>query len=97
MLGGGADSGPNGNSRGSAAQSSILSTVGARVASEIVSSSVRALHQDSISRLSYKEECRRAVERGEPVPEPPKASFIGKQIGDALENSMNSVTGIFAT
>mmetsp|Transcript_12215 Transcript_12215/g.30886 ORF Transcript_12215/g.30886 Transcript_12215/m.30886 type:complete len:302 (+) Transcript_12215:150-1055(+) len=86
------------NARGNAARGSFLSTagsvVGGLVASEIASSSVRALHQDSIKRLSYKEECRRAVERGEPIPEPPETSFIGSKIGDVLKNSMNSVTNM---
>jgi curved DNA-binding protein CbpA len=66
------------------------SVVGGMVASKAASSSVRALHQDSIKRLSYKEDCRRAVERGEPIPEPPQTSFIGSQIGDVLKNTMSS-------
>jgi len=85
-------------SRGGATRSSALSTAGSMiggfVASEIASSSVRALHQDSINRLTYKEDCRRAVERGEPMPEPPKRSFIGNQIGDVLKSTMNSVTNM---
>ena len=85
-------------SAGGAARNSLLSTagsmVGGLVASEIASSSVRALHQDSINRLNYKQECRRAVERGQPVPEPPKTSFIGNKIGDILKEGMNSVSNI---
>ena len=65
--------------------------VGGLVASEIASSSVRALHQDSINRLNYKEDCREAVERGEPIPDPPQTSFIGAKIGDALKETINSV------
>lgn len=95
MLGGGAERSASGGqhaSRGSSILGSVGSVVGGMVASEIASSSVRALHQDSMKRLSYREECRRAVERGEPPPEPPKASFIGKQIGEALKNTMSSVS-----
>jgi len=72
--------------------SSAGSLVGGLVASEIASSSVRALHNDSINRLNYKEECRRAVERGESVPEPPKTSFIGSKIGDAIKSTINTIT-----
>ena len=97
MMGGGAG-GQQRGSRGSAARSSVLSSagsvVGGFVASEIASSSVRALHQDSIKRLSYKEDCRRAVERGEPIPDPPQTSFIGSQIGDVFKNTMNNVTNM---
>ena len=82
-------------SKGNSARSSILSSagsmVGGFVASEIASSSVRALHQDSIKRLSYKEDCRRAVECGEPMPDPPRTSFIGSQIGDVFKSTINSV------
>ncbi len=88
-------------SAGGTAKKSGLSTglsaagsmVGGLVASELASSSVRALHQDSINRLNYKQECRRAVERGEPMPEPPKTSFIGNKIGDILKEGVNIVTG----
>lgn len=84
-------------SAGGAAKGSLLSTagsmVGGLVASELASSSVRALHQDSINRLNYKQECRRAVERGEPMPEPPKTSFIGNKIGDILKGSINNAMG----
>jgi len=72
--------------------SSAGSLVGGLVASEIVSTSVRTLHQDSVDRLRYKEDCRRAVERGEPIPEPPQTSFIGGQIGDVLKKTFNAVT-----
>merc|ERR1712025_638362 len=72
--------------------SSAGSLVGGLVASEIVSTSVRTLHQDSVDRLRYKEDCRRAVERGEPMPEPPQTSFIGGQIGDVLKKTLNAVT-----
>lgn len=86
--------------RSSGARGSILSgvgsIVGSVVAQEAAHSSVRALHRDSINRLTYKEECRRALERGEPIPDPPQTSFIGNKIGDVLKNTVNSVTN-FAT
>jgi len=95
---GGADGGQQRGSRGSAARNSFLSSagsvVGGLVASEIASSSVRALHQDSVKRLNYKEDCRRAVERGESIPEPPQTSFVGSQVGGILKNAMNSVTNM---
>merc|ERR1739848_678355 len=43
---------------------------------------------------SYKEDCRRAVERGEPIPERPQTSFIGNQIGNILKNTIDSVTNM---
>merc|ERR1711935_650396 len=95
---GGATGGQQHCSRGSTVRNSFLSSagsvVGGLVASEIASSSVRALHKDSINRLTYKEECRRAVERGEPIPEPPRTSFIGSKIGDILKDSMGSVSNM---
>eukprot|EP00751_Fragilariopsis_kerguelensis_P015839 CAMPEP_0170852332 /NCGR_PEP_ID=MMETSP0734-20130129/11793_1 /TAXON_ID=186038 /ORGANISM="Fragilariopsis kerguelensis, Strain L26-C5" /LENGTH=371 /DNA_ID=CAMNT_0011222677 /DNA_START=40 /DNA_END=1156 /DNA_ORIENTATION=+ len=78
----------------SAGRSMLISAgsiAGGMVASEIAKSSVRALHQDSIKRLSYKEDCRIAVERGLPKPEPPETSFFGKQLGDAFKTTMSSV------
>merc|ERR1712194_898087 len=85
--------GTQGQSR-SAGRSMLISAgsiAGGMVASEIAKSSVRALHQDSIKRLSYKEDCRIAVERGQPLPEPPETSFFGKQLGDAFKTTMSSM------
>lgn len=66
------------------------SVMGSMVASEIAASSVRALHKQSIERLAYKEECRRAVERGQPIPEPPASS----KWDDVLQKTMNVVKGV---
>lgn len=66
------------------------SMVGGYVASEIASSSVRALHQNSIDRLRHKEDCRRAVERGESIPERPQELSIRNRIGSILKNTMGS-------
>merc|ERR1711907_390506 len=55
------------------------------------SASVRALHRDSLRRLSHKEECKKAVERGEPMPPPPKTSSIGTVFKKALETVANDM------
>merc|ERR1711907_867503 len=55
------------------------------------SASVRALHRDSLRRLSHKEECKKAVERGEPMPAPPKKSSIGTVFKKALETVANDM------
>jgi len=47
------------------------SVVGSMVASQAAESAVLALHQESVERVAYAEERKRAMERGEPVPEPP--------------------------
>jgi len=94
----GSTRGQQNGSRGNTARTSILSSagsmVGGIVASELASSSLRSLHQDSINRLSYKEDCRRAMERGEPTPERPQTSFIGNQIGNIFKNTIDSVTNM---
>merc|ERR1712183_591506 len=76
--------------------SSAGTMVGGLVASELASSSVRALHQDSVNRIRYKKECQRALERGQPMPPPPKTSFldlVGQQIGDILkQKTMDDTT-----
>lgn len=92
MLSGGGKNGNSGTSRRSMFLSSAGSMVGGFVASEIASSSVRALHQDSVKRMSYKEDCRRAMERGEPAPPPPKTSGLGSQIGGAIKSTLDSFT-----
>lgn len=100
VLGGGADA-SQGRGRVSASASATTSAksrflgsagsvVGGMVASKAASSSVRALHQDSIQRLSYKEDCRRALERGDPVPDPPRTSFLGSQLGGVLKNTFGA-------
>ena len=80
--------------RGSSAGSSALgvagSMIGSVVASELASSGVRALHQESVERLAYKEECRRAVERGESVPDRPRSKGLGKVFKQTVENAMNA-------
>jgi len=109
VLGGGTDASHGQSSRSArststtttSAKSRFLgsagSVVGGMVASKAASSSVRALHQDSIKRLSYKEDCRRALERGEPIPDPPKTSFLGSQLGDVLKHTFGSSSRTMGT
>jgi curved DNA-binding protein CbpA len=77
-----------------ARSSSVLSvagaTIGSMVASEIAAWSVRALHQESVQRLAYKEDCRRAVERGEPMPDPPQTGNFLQKIFDTVLNATYS-------
>jgi len=65
------------------------SMVGGYAASQIASSSVRALHRDSVNRISYHEDCQRALEHGQPLPPKPKQSFIGQRIGDLFQKTMD--------
>jgi hypothetical protein len=66
------------------------SLMGSMVASEMAASSVKALHQKSIQRIQYKEDCQQAVARGEPMPDPPARS----QWDDILEKAMETVKGV---
>jgi curved DNA-binding protein CbpA len=91
-LGGGGGGRGTNNARSSSILSSVGSSLGAIIASEMATKSVRLLHEDSIKRISYKEDCRIARERGEKLPDPPKTSFIGNQIGDMFKNTMSSAT-----
>ena len=93
-LGGGGGGGGRGtnNVRSSSILSTVGSSLGAMIASEMAAKSVRLLHEDSTKRISYKEDCRIARERGEKLPDPPKTSFIGNQIGDMFKNTMNPTT-----
>jgi DnaJ-class molecular chaperone len=93
-------SGGGGGNRGAAASgkrsagSGILSAagslMGSMVAKEMATSSVRALHQQSVQRLAYKEECRRAVERGDPIPDPPSSS----KWDQVLQKTVETVKGV---
>eukprot|EP00980_Cylindrotheca_fusiformis_P004949 scaffold1051_cov119-Cylindrotheca_fusiformis.AAC.24 len=83
-----------GGKRGAGGGSRLLgsagSVVGSMVASEMAATSVKALHQKSIQRIQYKEECKRAVQRGEPMPDPPARS----QWDEILEKTMATVKGV---
>ncbi|KAL3940605.1 MAG: hypothetical protein SGBAC_004889 [Bacillariaceae sp.] len=66
------------------------SMLGSVVASEMAASSVKALHQKSIDRIQYKDACKRAVARGDPMPDPPAKS----QWDDVLEKTIGIVKGV---
>ncbi|CAJ1962032.1 unnamed protein product [Cylindrotheca closterium] len=66
------------------------SMVGSMVASEMAASSVRAIHQKSIERIQYKEACRQAVQRGDPMPDPPAKNHWD----DILEKTLGLVKGV---
>lgn len=88
MLGGADD----GTRRKSASgKRSVLVSAGSAMGGLAASASVRALHRDSLKRLSHKEECRKAVERGEPMPPPPKTSSMGTVFKKALESVANDM------
>merc|ERR1711907_748185 len=70
---------------------SVLVSAGSAMGALAASASVRALHRDSLRRLSHKEECKKAVERGEPMPPPPKTSSIGTVFKKALETVANDM------
>jgi len=84
-------------SKGTSSSSSLLGQVGSLagsiVASEMAASSVRALHQQSVERLAYREECQRAMERGEPLPPKQKPE---KNINQAAQKLWSSVKNIDA-
>jgi hypothetical protein len=70
---------------------SVGSMVGSMIASEVAAASVRALHQESVQRVAYREECRRAVERGEPIPNPPVST---NQFGEFLHKTIDTVKNV---
>lgn len=79
------------SSTGGGGGNSILSVagsmIGSMVASEVAAASVRALHQESVQRIAYKEECRRAIARGEPIPDPPRKT----NLGDVVQRTLDSI------
>merc|ERR1711959_11732 len=81
----------SGGSSGSSGKRSALVSAGSAMGGLAASASVRALHRDSLRRLSHKEECKKAVERGEPMPPPPKTSSIGTVFKKALETVANDM------
>merc|ERR1711959_608324 len=81
----------SGGSSGSSGKRSVLVSAGSAMGGLAASASVRALHRDSLRRLSHKEECKKAVERGEPMPPKPKTSSIGTVFKKALETVANDM------
>jgi curved DNA-binding protein CbpA len=62
------------------------SMAGSMLASQLAQESVMALQESSRQRIEYKEECQRAVERGQPMPEKPRNQWEEK-----LKESWSSV------
>jgi curved DNA-binding protein CbpA len=67
------------------------SMIGSVVAKEVAVSSVRALHQESVQRLAYKEECQRALARGERIPDPPRKINVGDVVQRTLDSVKNAI------
>ena len=93
-LGSGAGSHGSRSAAGGAA-SGVLATagsmIGSMVASEMAASSVRALHKSSIQRIEYKQACKIAAERGEPMPQaPPESHWDGllRQTVDTVKKAV---------
>jgi hypothetical protein len=79
-----------GGGAGGGAATGILTTagsmIGSMVASEMAASSVRALHKSSIQRIEYKQACKIAAERGQPMPEPPAESHWDKLLRQTVDS-----------
>ena len=79
---------------------SIGSAAGSMLASKMAQESVLALQESSKLRVAYKDDCQRAVERGQPIPEKPRNeweeklkeswSFAKKQTQQASNSNSNS-------
>jgi curved DNA-binding protein CbpA len=96
LLGGGGSS-----TSKSTACSSFLSSagsmVGSMVASHAAAEAARTLHNQAIEKIAYKEEVRRSVARGEPVPPPPAKVNWEETLQRAMGSMMNSATGNSST
>lgn len=86
----GAARGPGTASVASSLLAQAGSIAGSVIATELAVSSVRAIHQESLERLQYKEECRQAIERGEPIPERPQRPSRGGFMNSDRNNNNNS-------
>ncbi|KAG7349312.1 chaperone protein DnaJ [Nitzschia inconspicua] len=89
--GGGAARGSN-VSGGSSLLRVAGSMIGSAVATEISVSSVRALHQESVQRIAYKEECRRAAARGGAIPDPPRSANFGNLLKQSFDSVLKSTS-----
>ena len=54
-------------------------------------SSVRQLHQSARQRIEYKEQCRIAKERGQPMPEPPPKSKVDQLMESTIGKIQETV------
>jgi curved DNA-binding protein CbpA len=66
------------------------SLAGSMVASQLAQESVVAIQQSSRLRLEYKEDCQRAVERGQPIPEKPRNKWEEK-LKESWSSAKNQV------
>lgn len=83
---GGADAGA-----ASGVLAALGGVIGSKVASELATSSVKALHKSSVQRVEYKQQCKLAAERGQPMPEAPAQSpldAILRQTVDTIKKAL---------
>jgi len=83
--------GGNSNSLVGGLVTSAGAMVGSAMATELATSTIKSIHRQSIERVAYKDECRRAVERGEPVPDPPANNNTDWQ--ELLKQTLNGKGG----
>ncbi|KAG7374530.1 chaperone protein DNAj [Nitzschia inconspicua] len=81
-------------SGGSSLLSVAGSMIGSAVATEISVSSVRALHQESVQRIAYKEECQRAAARGGAIPDPPRSANFGNLLKQSFDSVLKSTSTV---
>jgi curved DNA-binding protein CbpA len=74
---------------GNGVLASVGSLVGSAVASEMATRAVRTLHQQSVERIEYAHAKKRAVERGDPLPDPP-AHMVRPQNGMPWKEKLKS-------
>jgi curved DNA-binding protein CbpA len=69
---------------------SVGSIAGSVMASHMAQDSVLALHEESRERVMWKQACQRALERGEPMPEPPKSKFKLAEIAESVQRNFQA-------
>ena len=69
---------------------SVGSIAGSIMASHMAQDSVLALHEESRQRVIWKQECQRALERGEPMPEPPKSKFKLAELAESVQRNFQA-------
>jgi curved DNA-binding protein CbpA len=68
------------------------SVVGSMVASQLAVETARNLHSKSVERVTYKEEVKKAIARGQPIPKPPLSNNNWDGVLGGIFQSMASVT-----
>ena len=91
----GSRSAAGGGGGGGSAAAGVLATagsmIGSMVASEMAASSVRALHKSSIQRIEYKQACKLAAERGQPMPQAPPESHWDSLLRQTVDTVKKAV------